>query len=54
MVERKDVYIGTYGGAHNHFWLNNLKLGHLKVENFRGGDNLPSVISLDIKAAALN
>ena len=31
-LEGKDVYISTYGGAHNHFWLNNLKLGRLKVD----------------------
>jgi len=42
----KIVYIGTYGGAHNHFRLRNLKLGRLKVERFRGGNNLPSVIVL--------
>ena len=45
-LEGKDVYISTYGGAHNHFWLHNLKLGRLKVERFRGGDNMPSVIVL--------
>ena len=46
LLEGKDVYISTYGGAHNHFWLHNLKLGRLKVERFRGGDNMPSVIVL--------
>jgi len=45
-LEGKDIYIGTYSGAHNHFWLHNLKLGRLKVEGFRGGDNMPSVIVL--------
>ena len=45
-LEGKDVYISTYGGAHSHFWLNNLKLGRLNVERFGGGDSLPSVIIL--------
>jgi len=45
-LEGKDVYISTYGGAHSHFWLHNLKLGRLRVERFRGGDNMPSVIVL--------
>jgi hypothetical protein len=46
LLEGKDVYISTYGGAHSHFWLHNLKLGRLRVERFRGGDNMPSVIVL--------
>ncbi|MFH1485495.1 MAG: hypothetical protein ABIH46_05435 [Chloroflexota bacterium] len=45
-LEGKDVFISTYGGAHNHFWLHNLKLGKLKVERFRDGGNMPSVIVL--------
>lgn len=45
-LEGKDVYISTYGGAHSHFWLHNLKLGRLKVERFRGGDSMPAVIVL--------
>ena len=45
-LEGKDVYISTYGGAHNHFWLNNLKLGRLRVERFRGSDKIPSVVVL--------
>jgi len=45
-LEGKDVYISTYGGAHSHFWLNNLKLERMKVERFRGGDDVPSVIVL--------
>ena len=45
-LEGKNVYISAYGGAHSHFWLHNLKLGKLKVERFRGGDNMPSVIVL--------
>ena len=45
-LEGKDVYISTYGGAHNHFWLNNLKLGKLKVWKLRGSNNVPSVIVL--------
>ncbi|MBA7673194.1 hypothetical protein ES703_81382 [subsurface metagenome] len=31
-LEGKDVYIGWCGGARSNFWLNNLKLGRLKVE----------------------
>ena len=45
-LEGKDVYISTYGGAHSHFWLHTLKLGRLKVERFRGGNDVPSVIVL--------
>jgi len=42
-LERKDVYIGTYGGAHSHFWLNNLKLARLQVEKpyWWDGDSEP-------------
>ena len=47
-LEGKDVYIGSYGGAHNHFWINRLKLGRLRVEMMAGfrSPNLPSVIVL--------
>ena len=30
-LEGKDVYIGTYGGAQSHFWINCLKLGRLRL-----------------------
>jgi hypothetical protein len=45
-LEGKDVYIGTCGGSQCHFWLNNLKLGRLRVDGLRGGNKLPSVIVL--------
>ncbi len=45
-LEGKDVYIGSYFSSHNHFWINHLKLGRLKVERISGGDKLPSVIVL--------
>ena len=45
-LEGKDLYIGTYGGANNHFWLNHLKLGRMKVDTLPRADGLPSVIFL--------
>jgi len=45
-LEGKDVFIGSYFGSHNHFWVNHLKLGRLRVEKISGGDKLPSVIVL--------
>ena len=45
-LEGKTVYIGTYGGSHSHFWLNNLKLERLAVEGLLGSQNHPSVIVL--------
>jgi len=45
-LEGKDVYIGSYWTSHNHFWANHLKLGRMKLETFKSGDNLPSVIVL--------
>jgi len=47
-LEGKDVYIGSYGGAYNHFWINRLKLGRLRVEMMAGfrSPNLPAVIVL--------
>jgi hypothetical protein len=50
-LEGKDVYIGTYGGSHSHFWLDKIKLGRLKLEfhpyTITGpGDYTPSVIVL--------
>jgi len=45
-LEGKTVYIGTYGGSHSHFWLNNLKLERLEVEGLLGSQNHPSVIVL--------
>jgi len=45
-LEGKTVYIGTYGGSHSHFWLNNLKLERLAVEGLLGSQNNPSVVVL--------
>jgi hypothetical protein len=45
-LEGKDIYIGSYWTSHNHFWVNHLKLGRLKLETFKGGNNLPAVIVL--------
>jgi len=45
-LEGKTVYIGTYGGSHSHFWLNNLKLERLAVEGLLGSQKHPSVIVL--------
>jgi hypothetical protein len=45
-LEGKDIYIGSCGGAHSHFWLNKLKLERLKVEKFIESKDLPSVIIL--------
>jgi len=45
-LEGKDVYIGSYWNSHNHFWANHLKLGRMKLETFKGGDNPPAVIVL--------
>ncbi len=45
-LEGKDVYIGSYWTSQNHFWVSKLKLGRMKLETFKGGDNLPAVIVL--------
>ncbi|MCL0060672.1 hypothetical protein M1N88_02175 [Dehalococcoidia bacterium] len=45
-LEGKDIYIGAHFGSHNHFWVRNLKLGRLRVENLLGNDGLPSVVVL--------
>lgn len=45
-LEGHDIFVGTYGGAHSHFWLSNLKLGRLRVENLLGEDKMPAVIVL--------
>ncbi|MBT9148631.1 MAG: hypothetical protein DDT28_00041 [Dehalococcoidia bacterium] len=45
-LEGKDIYIGTHFGSHNHFWVRNLKLGRLRVENLLSNDGLPSVVVL--------
>jgi len=49
-LEGKDVYIGTYDAGGRHFWLDNLKLPKLQVENLcfggKAGEYIPSVIVL--------
>ena len=49
-LEGKDVYVGTYDAGGRHFWLDNLKIQKLQVENFpsgsKAGEYLPSVIVL--------
>ncbi len=45
-LEGKDVYIGTYDAGGRHFWLDNLKLQKLQVENLSFGTQIPSVIVL--------
>ena len=45
-LEGKDIYIGSYDAGGRHFWLDNLKIQKLQVENFSPGAQLPSVIVL--------
>jgi len=50
-LEGKDIYIGSYEAGGRHFWIDNLKLGRLKLEfhpfRFRDDHNyIPSVIVL--------
>ena len=45
-LEGKDIYIGSYDAGGRHFWLDNLKLQKLQVENFSSGTTIPSVIVL--------
>ncbi len=49
-LEGKDVYVGTYDAGGRHFWLDNLKIQKLQVENFPSGSKadeyLPGVITL--------
>jgi hypothetical protein len=45
-LEGKDIYIGWCGGSRCHFWLNNLKLGRVRVEKHISGNNIPSLIVL--------
>jgi len=49
-LEGKDVYVGAYNAGGQHFWLDNLKIQKLQVENFpsgsKAGEYLPSVIVL--------
>ena len=50
-LEGRDIYVGSYGVGGSHFWVNNLKLGRLKLEfhpyRITGpGDSIPGVIVL--------
>ena len=49
-LEGKDIYVGAYNAGGQHFWLDNLKIQKLQVENFpsgsKPGEYLPSVIVL--------
>ena len=49
-LEGKDIYIGSYDAGGRHFWLDNLKIQKLQVENlcFGGlaGEYIPGVIVL--------
>jgi len=45
-LEGKDIYLGTYHAGGHHFWLDNLKLQRLQVQNLSFGTQIPSVIVL--------
>ncbi|MFP3880601.1 MAG: hypothetical protein ACLFVA_06575 [Dehalococcoidia bacterium] len=46
-LEGKDVHIGAYGGHGSYYWVNDLKLGRMTVEQPMFGDReVPSVIVL--------
>ena len=45
-LEGKDIYIGTYDAGGRHFWLDNLKLQRLQVENLSFSTDLATVIVL--------
>ena len=45
-LEGQNVHIGSYFSSGSHFWIDNLKLLRLRVETFKGGDSLPSVVVL--------
>ena len=46
-LEGKDIYVGAYGGHGSHYWVDNLKLGRLRVELPMFVDKeVPSVIIL--------
>jgi len=45
-LEGKDVYIGAYGGHGSHYWVDDLKLGRMTVENVFGDKEVPGVIVL--------
>lgn len=45
-LEGKDVYIGHCGGNRTHFWIDNLKLGRMRIERPVFGEEVPSVVTL--------
>jgi hypothetical protein len=45
-LEGKDIFIGSYHAGGRHYWLDNLKLSRLVVENLLPREPLPSVIVL--------
>ena len=45
-LEGTDIYIGWCGGSRSHFWMNNVKLGRLRVEKGIFGKGIPSIIVL--------
>ena len=45
-LEGKDVYIGSCHAGGGHYWLDNLKLQRLQVENLSFGTQIPTVIVL--------
>ena len=51
-LEGKDIHIGTYDAGGRHFWLDNLKLERLQVENLSFGTQIPTVIVLWGRRAA--
>jgi hypothetical protein len=46
-LEGKDIHVGAYGGHGSYYWVNDLKLGRMVVEQPMFGDKeVPSVIVL--------
>jgi len=46
-LEGKDIFIGYYGGPGSHYWVDNLKLGRMRVEQpVFGNKEVPGVIVL--------
>jgi hypothetical protein len=45
-LEGKDILISYCGGSHSHWWFNDLKLSHLKVDWGLFGGSLPGVVVL--------
>lgn len=45
-LEGKDIYIGSYDAGGRHYWLDNLRLQRLQVENLSFGTDLATVIVL--------